>query len=107
MLLNHHDPSNKALSPLPQGMGVLMVGRTEAAASAAVLAVQRALPASCHGCFLAFKVRVSCFHTTADSASTPAVFQLAPLDKLLTDHKLLFAHHLQITKPHQHSRAPR
>ena len=39
-----------------QGMGVLMVGRTEAAASAATLAVQKALPASCRSCFLAFKV---------------------------------------------------
>ena len=41
---------------LTQGMGVLMVGRTEAAASAATLAVQKALPASCRSCFLAFKV---------------------------------------------------
>ena len=41
---------------LAQGMGVLMVGRTEAAASAATLAVQKALPASCRSCFLAFKV---------------------------------------------------
>ena len=48
--------SDPALLLLPQGMGVLMVGRTEAAASAAVLALQKALPASCHGCFLAFKV---------------------------------------------------
>ena len=41
---------------LAQGMGVLMVGRTEAAASAATLAIQKALPASCRSCFLAFKV---------------------------------------------------
>ena len=40
---------------LLQGTGVLMVGNTEAAASAAVLAIQKALPANCHGCFLAFK----------------------------------------------------
>lgn len=36
-----------------------MVGRTEAAASAATLALQKALPASCSGCFFAFKVRIS------------------------------------------------
>ena len=61
ILWKFRGPSIKAL--LPQGMGVLMVGRTEAAASAAVLALQRALPASCHGCFLAFKVCLLGFHT--------------------------------------------
>jgi hypothetical protein len=38
---------------------MLMVGRTEAAASAATLALQKALPASCRSCFLAFKVRLA------------------------------------------------
>ncbi|CAK0783770.1 hypothetical protein CVIRNUC_006970 [Coccomyxa viridis] len=50
-----------------KGMGVLMVGRTEAAASAATLAVQKALPAGCRSCFLAFKAGQSA-HNSPDAA---------------------------------------
>ncbi len=67
--MTYHDP---ALLLLLQGMGVLMVGRTEAAASAAVLALQKALPAGCHGCFLAFKVHVPQSQLGAHSALHPA-----------------------------------
>ncbi len=41
---------------LTQGTGVLLVGASEAATSAAALAVERALPSSCRDCLFVFKV---------------------------------------------------
>lgn len=39
-----------------QGMGVLLVGSSQAAAAAAALAVEQALPRDCRSCLLVFKV---------------------------------------------------
>lgn len=52
-------------------MGVLMVARTEAAASAATLALQKALPATCRPCFLAFKVLPSLHLYLTSTHSSP------------------------------------